>query len=529
VINANALPCDEAAIRSTRVDPRCVASRKIWILAATILGSSMAYIDGSVVNVALPAVEADLEASLAAIQWVINAYALALSALLLIGGAAADRFGRRRVFVIGIAIFAAASVWCGLAPGVAQLILARAAQGIGAALLIPCSLAIIGAAFEETQRGAAIGTWAGFSAIAAAVGPVLGGAIVDFSNWRWIFLINPVVALLTIAIVLRHVPESRDPEASPGLDWPGALLAFVGLGSLVFALIESSARGWRDATILIFMVVGASCLAAFVWVERNSRVAMMPLALFRSRTFAGINLMTLLLYGGLGAAFFFLPFDLIQVHGFSATLAGAVFLPFTIIVGVLSRWSGALADRFGARLPLIAGPAIAALGYGLLALPRAADPSWATFVIPLAIVGVGMGLCVAPLTTTVINAVPTHRAGVASGINNAVASVARLVAVAVFAAAALTIFDRAIDERMAREPVPAEVKTALAAARGKFVVEPAALGVQGADRRMAESIVRDALARSIRIVMGFVAALTLAAAICAAVNISPGRDRAKEG
>src|ERR1700731_3367120 len=364
--NPKARPCDEAAIRSVRPDPGCVASQKFWILAATILGSTMAFVDESVVNVALPAIEADLKAPVAVIQWLVNAYTLCVAALMLIGGAAGDRLGRRRVFVTGAAIFAIGSLWCGFSPTVAQLIAARALQGIGAALLIPSSLAIIGASIDPADRGRAIGTWAGFSAIAAAIGPLLGGWIVDHVSWRWIFLVNPVLALPTIWAALAHVPESRDSEAPAGLDWLGALLAIAGLGSLVFGLIESSDLGWRDETVVGAIAAGLLLLLAFVLVEACSRAPMMPLDVFASRTFSGVNLLTLLLYAGLGGAFFFLPFDLIQVHLYSATLAGAAFLPFTLMMGALSRWSGGLLDRFGARLPLIIGPAIPAIGFALL-------------------------------------------------------------------------------------------------------------------------------------------------------------------
>jgi EmrB/QacA subfamily drug resistance transporter len=508
------------------VDSRCVAGRRTWILVATILGSTMAFIDESVVNVALPAIEADLKTSVVVIQWLINAYTLCLAALLLVGGAFGDQLGRRRIFVIGICIFAASSVWCGFAQSTAQLILARAVQGIGAALLIPCSLAIIGASFDEAERGKAIGTWAGFSAIAAAIGPLLGGWIVDHGTWRWIFLINPFLALPTIWIALRHVPESRDPEANPGLDWAGALLVFAGLGSLVFGLIASSDLGWRDTRVIASIVVGALLLAAFVAAEAHSLAPMMPLDLFRSRAFSAVNLLTLLLYAALGGAFFFLPFDLIQVHGYSATLAGAVFLPFTIITGALSRWSGGLLDRFGARLPLIVGPSIAALGFVLLALPGTGGSYWTTFFLPIVTLGLGMAVSVAPLTTTVINAVPTHRAGVASGINNTVAAVASLLAVAIFGAVALNVFNRELDRRLAMQPVSVEVQRAVEDVRGKFVIEPALAAVRGDDRRIAESVIRESLADSIRLVMLLAAALAFAGAICSAVAI-PGEERAR--
>ena len=367
MINPKARPCEEASILSTRAAGNCPDSAKPWVLVATILASSIAYIDESVVNVALPAMETDLATSVVVVQWLVNAYTLCLSAFLLTGGAAGDLFGRRRIFVIGTAVFAAASLACGLSASTTELILARAIQGIGAALLIPCSLAIIGATFEESERGKAIGTWAGFSAIAGAVGPLLGGTIVDHFSWRWIFLINPLLALPTIWIALTHVPESRDAEAKGGLDWRGSLLAFAALGSLAYGLISAPVAGWRDTTVLLSLAAGLLLMAVFIWEEAHSRNPMLPLGLFRSRTFSAVNVLTLLLYAALGGAFFFLPFALIQVAGFSATLAGASFLPFTLIMGALSRWSGGVLDRFGARWPLMIGPAVAALGFGLLA------------------------------------------------------------------------------------------------------------------------------------------------------------------
>jgi EmrB/QacA subfamily drug resistance transporter len=514
--NLKARPCDEAAIRAVRGASGCTANSKPWVLAVTIMASTMAYVDESVVNVALPTIEADLKTSAAVVQWLVNAYMLSLTALVLVGGAAGDQLGRRRVFIAGTAIFAAASLWCGLSGNVASLILARAVQGAGAALLIPCSLAIIGATFDESERGKAIGTWAGFSAISAAFGPVLGGWIVDHVSWRWIFLINPFIALPAIWIALRHVPESRDAQAAQGLDWRGALLALAGLGSLVYGLIAAPGRGWGDITVVTSLAAGVLLLAAFVWEEARSPAPMMPLKLFSSRMFAGVNLLTLLLYAGLGGAFFFLPFLLIQVHGFSATLAGAAFLPFTIIMAVLSRWSGGLIDRFGARLPLIVGPAITAVGFMLLPM---AGGSYALF-IPMIVLGLGMAITVAPLTTSVINAVPERQAGVASGINNAVAALASLLAVAILGAVALDAHNRTLDQRVAAQPLSAETRQAVASARGKFAAE---LTIQGEERKVAETIVKQSLNDSIRLVMWLAAALALAASICAALTIRPQR------
>jgi EmrB/QacA subfamily drug resistance transporter len=516
MINPKARPCDEAAIRAVRVGD-CAASVKTWVLVGTILASAIAFIDESVVNIALPAIEKDLGASVAVIQWIVSAYTLCLAALLLIGGAAGDRYGRRLAFVSGMTIFAAASLWCGLAGDIAQLLVARAVQGVGAALMIPSSLALIGATFTESERGKAIGTWAGVTAIAAAAGPLLGGWIVDHATWRAIFLINPVLAVPTIWIALRHIPESRDPQVSGALDWRGAVLSFAGLGLMVFGLIALPSWGWRNVTVLASIAAGIALLMAFVAVEMRALHPMMPLKLFRSPMFSGVNLLTLLLYTALGGAFFFLPFALMQVHGYSATIAGASFLPFTIVMGGLSRWSGGLIDRVGARLPLVVGPAICAVAYALFAMAGDDSSYVLSILLPIVMLSFGMAVTVAPLTTAVINAVPPTQTGVASGINNAVASVASLLAVAIFGAVALGVHDSALDRRATA--APAAVSRAIAAARGQFVIEPALAGLQGEDRVQAAVVLRKSLAEGIQAAMALAAALSLAAGLCAALTI----------
>jgi EmrB/QacA subfamily drug resistance transporter len=529
MINPRARPCAEGTIRSTGHVTGFALSDKTWTLIAGILGSSTAFVDESVVNVALPSIETQLSAPVAVVQWVVNAYTLCVAALLLIGGAAGDRFGRRKIFVAGIGIFATASIWCGFAGNVPELITARAVQGIGAALVIPCSLALIGASFDESERGKAIGTWSGFAALAGAVAPILGGFIIDHLSWRTIFFINPFLALPAALIALEFVPESRDPEAPKALDWFGTLLVFAGLGTLVAGLIWAPGLGWGNPIVIGLLSVGTVLLLAFIVHEARTSAPLIPPALFSSRDFTGVNLLTFLLYGALGGAFFFLPFDLIQVHGYSATQAGSAFLPFTVILGALSRWSGGLLDRFGARLPLIVGPIIAGLGFLLLVVPGSRGSYWTTFFGPMVVLGFGMAISVAPLTTTVMNAVDRRYVGIASGVNDAVATVASLLAVAVFGIVALTISDSSLNHQLASVQVSAEVRSAIESAKGKFVIEPM-LGLgQSAEQQTAAEAIRESLSAGMRASMLLAAALALAGALLAALTISakPGSGRVK--
>jgi EmrB/QacA subfamily drug resistance transporter len=397
------------------------------VLPATILGSSISFIDSSVVNVALPAMQRSLETSLGTMQWVVNGYMLTLASLILLGGSAGDRFGRRRTFMIGLVGFAAASLACGLAPSAPWLVGARLAQGMAAALLTPASLAIIGAAYSGEARGPAIGTWAAAGALTTALGPPLGGWLVDTIGWRSIFLINLPIAAVALLIALK-LPADRGSASADPLDRLGALLAVLSLGLLSYGLIALGEGARIRGAAAVLAAVPAAGL--FIRREMRAKAPMMPLSLFRDSNFSGANALTVLLYAALSGALFLLPFLLIQVHGYSAMAAGAAFLPFSAIMGLGSRWSGGLAERFGSRPALVIGPATTAAGFVILGL-SGRDPSyWSGFLPGLIVVGIGMTIAVAPLTTTVFDSAPDDKSGTASGINNAAARAGSLVAVA---------------------------------------------------------------------------------------------------
>ena len=519
MVNIIKQPCDEGVIRSAPNTTPCAKNARPWVLAATILGSSMAMIDGTVVNVALPVLQKSLNATVTDVQWIVEAYTLFLAALILAGGSLGDYLGRRRVFAIGIALFALASVWCGLSPNVNQLILARAVQGIGGALLVPGSLAIISDSFSGEQRGRAIGTWSGFTAITSALGPVLGGWLVENASWRWIFFLNAPLAIAVLGILFWRVPESRDREKSVTLDWWGAALATLGLGTLVYGLIESSNLGLGHPVVLSNLAVGAVIIGAFIFVEAHNRSPMMPLSLFRSSTFSGANLLTLLLYSALGGVLFFLPFNLIQVQGYSATAAGAVFLPFILIMFLLSRWSGGLVGRYGAKLPLTVGPVIAAVGFALFAVPGVGGSYWTTFFPAVAVLGIGMAISVAPLTTTVMAAVKVRQAGIASGINNAVSRTAGLLSIAALSIVVLNAFNYSLERRMATLGIPPEVQQRLLTQPSKLagIEVPVDLAVEMKIRL--QTAIFQSFVDSFRLVMFIAVGLALASAIVAALMI----------
>ena len=502
-------PCDEAVLRSATASEPCQPQSGPWILAAAILGSSMAFIDSTVVNVALPALQSAFGATVIDVQWVVESYGLFLGALILVGGSAGDIFGRRRVFLIGVTIFALASAACGLAQNIHELIYARAVQGIGAALLTPGSLAIISASFPEQERGRAIGTWSGFTAITTALGPVLGGWLIEHVSWRWIFFINLPLAAAVIGVSLWHVPESHGPRAKR-IDALGALLVTVGLGGLVYGLLESPLLGWSAPTVTASLAIAVICLLAFPIVESRALYPMVPLALFRSRTFSGANLLTLFLYSGLGIFFFVFPMNLIQVHGYSATAAGAAALPLILLIFLLSRWSGGLVSRYGPKLPLIIGPLIAAAGFMLFALPGIGGSYWTTFFPAFLVLGFGMAVSVAPLTTVVMNAVDPERAGTASGINNAVARVAGLLAVAVFGIVIVEAFAGRLDHQLAAVNAPITLRQQMQDNRTKL----AAIDIPPESDPQLTTKLRTAVADS------FLFAFRIVAICCAVLSVA---------
>jgi EmrB/QacA subfamily drug resistance transporter len=458
-------------------------ARGRWVLAATALGSGMAFLDGTVVNVALPVMGEDLGADMAGLQWIVNGYMLMLASLVLLSGSLGDRLGRRRTFVAGVIWFAVASVVCAIAPNLEVMIAGRILQGIGGALLTPGSLAILQTAFQHSDRGKAVGAWSGLTSVAAAVGPFVGGTLVDSGYWQLIFLINVPLALLTVLVTVRHVPESRDEEAGGRLDLNGAVLATVGLAGLTYGLISAGERGFGDAAVLASLAIGVVTFVAFVLVEARSSHPMLPPSIFANLRFTGANLVTVVVYGALGTATFLVVVYLQTALGYSALWAGASLLPMTLLMLALSGYAGGLSDRIGARIPMTVGPLLMAGGF-LLMLRIDTGTSYVAAVLPaVVLLGLGLVATVAPLTATVLSSVEDHHAGIASGVNNAVARSAQLMAVAAIPMAAGITGDSYRDAVAFHNGFGKAlwISAALAAAGG--VIAWVTLGERGAPRK----------------------------------------------
>jgi EmrB/QacA subfamily drug resistance transporter len=516
-------PCDEAVVQSVSADVPCTAQAGRWVLAATILGSSMAFIDSTVVNVALPALQASFHSTVVGAQWVVEAYGLFLGALILVGGSLGDLFGRRSMFLAGVGIFAAASIACGFASNIQQLVIARSVQGIGAAFLVPGSLSIISACFDEKTRGRAIGTWSAFTAITTALGPVLGGWLIEHASWRWAFFINIPLAAAVITISLRHIPESRNAIAGR-VDWLGALVATVGLGGVVYGFIESTRLGWGHPLVFGSLLAGFTCVIGFVFVEARVCSPIVPPTLFRSRSFTAANLLTLFLYAALGIFFFLYPMNLIQVQGYSTTATGAAALPLILLMFFLSRWSGGLATRYGSRAPLVIGPLIAAMGFLLFAVPGVGASYWKAFFPAFIVLGFGMAISVAPLTTVVMGSVGQDRAGTASGINNAVARVAGMLAVAILGIVMVKLFSSSLNRSLTGGVILPGILQYVRSNEIKLAGLDLPSGLDTDTTTLIQVSISHAFVSGFRTVMFICAGLSLASSAVASLMI-PGKNR----
>jgi EmrB/QacA subfamily drug resistance transporter len=495
-------------------------------LIATILGSTVVFLDGTVVNVALPAISDGLDVGLAGQQWVVEAYTLALVALLLVGGSLGDQFGRRRIFVIGLVGFGVTSILCAISPTDEFLIGARALQGVAGALLVPGSLAIVASTFEGEARGKAVGTWTAWTGIATVIGPAGGGALIGFTSWRAIFWVNIPLIAATVALTLHSVQESRDEDAFLGIDWAGIALSAIGLGGPTFALIEQPSRGWSDPLVWGTMVAGILCFGLFILREATARHPMLPLGLFRIRNFWVTNLTTLATYAGLIGGLFFIGLYLQQVVGYSPLEAGLATTPISILMFFLSPRFGRIASGTGPRMPMSAGPIVG--GVGLLMMMRIGpDTSYLVDVLPgLLVFGVGLSATVAPLTATVLDSVDEHRVGIASGVNNGVSRVAGLLAIAVLGAVISASFGSKLDDQLGNAPLSPAASAAVEEAKEKPLAVPAAEDLSTAESDRVTAAASDASTSSFRLGTAIAGILMILGGIVAGIGVqNPERRR----
>jgi EmrB/QacA subfamily drug resistance transporter len=512
---------------------RSTQSIELWTLVGTILASSMAFIDSSALNVVLSNLQHELNASGAQLLWIVNAYLLMLAALILTGGALGDRFGRKRIFSMGIALFAAASLACGLAPTIGLLLAGRVIQGIGGALMVPGSLAIITATFKRRRRGWAIGIWSAASTLTTMAGPAIGGVFASLGLWRLVFFINVPLAVVAL-FALMHVPETRDETATGHFDIWGTLLVVLGLFGVTFGAIglgnRSGAEGASTLDVLS-LVGGVVALALFVVVEMRSAHPMMPLSIFRSRTFVGTNVMCVFLYGALSGTLFFFPLNLIQIQGYNPALAGLANLPFSIVLAILSPMMGRLADRVGPRLLLTVGPSVVALGFVLLALPGITSGPvayWWTYFPGILVIGAGMGVTVAPLTTAVMSSAPVEHSGLASGVNNAVTRSAQVLALAILGAVAIFTFSSALQTRADTLPLSPQQRATLVADAGKLGETPPPPGLDQQAASQVTTAVQESFVNTFRLLSIISAGMALLSGALAWLLVGSSRQIRQE-
>jgi EmrB/QacA subfamily drug resistance transporter len=520
-------PCDEGVIHGAPDTMPCSREVGRWVLLATILGSSMVIVDSTAVNVALPVIQKSMNASVSELQWIVEAYALFLSALILVGGSLGDLLGRKRIFGIGVILFALASATCGLAQTTNQLILARIIQGIGGALMIPGSLAIISATFSKEQRGQAIGTWSGFTVITGAIGPIFGGWLVENASWRSVFFLNVPLAIMVLVALYWRVPESRDRD-SKKLDWGGASLVVIGLGTIVYGLITSSDLGLTHPLVLLSLIIGLAALGAFLLWEAHSHAPMVPLTLFRSPTFSGANIFTLLLYSAFGGVMFFLPFDLIQVQGYSALAAGLALLPIVLTISLFSRWAAGLVNHYGSKLPLMIGALLMSAGLLLYMRTDIGGSYWTTFFPAVLLQGIGLAITVAPLTTTVMGAVEVGHAGLASGINNAVARTAGVLSVAVLSIIFLNVFSTTLQNHLAALHISPQIRQQIEAQQTRLAEIEIPSGVSTSTHALLRQSIDNAFVTSFHSVMAIAVGLTLLSMFCAWLTLQPSQEEAND-
>ena len=493
-----------------------------WVLLATILAPSMVFLVSTALTVALPAIQRDLNASGTDLIWIVNAYALLQAAFIFLSGSFGDHYGRKRIYLIGIVIFAAASLVCGTTQSTGMLIAARAAQGVGSGMMITCSLALVGAFFAHHRRSWSIGVWSAFTMLISGIGPVLGGWLTEIGLWRLIFIINIPLGLLAILALVAFVPESRDEEAPKALDISGTFLSTMALILSGFFCIEGPRRGFDDPLVLLAGAAAIAILPAFIWIEGHSDHPMLPLNLFRSRTFTGANTLTLLLYGAMNSVLFFLPLSLIQVQRYTESAVGFALLPMTILMVAISFMMSRVVDRYGPRLPLILGPILISASFVLLAglaPDNGQDSYWLTLFPAVSLLGIGMGITLAPLTTAVMASVDEHHAGMASGLNNTVSRSAQVLAIAVMGGIALVLFKELLLSHSLVAALPADARAQLAAESVRLAETAIPASIAPEQQAVLQDVIRGSFSETIRVIMWIAAGLSLCSGLLAAFLI----------